>query len=310
MGLFLFILGNRNPGLTIFEYSLTLLGGFIGRLAAGAYILFFIQVAVLMARSLDESLLLIMPETPVWVFAMVMVSLAGLAVYNGLEVIGRLAELIGVILLFLAGVVPLLAINMADFGNLLPLLQSSPPAIIKAGLLMTSFFGVCIVMGVLMAYLKHPEAALKVKAGAVVASGLLMLAVDGVALAIFGAQTISTVIHISFNVARLISIRAFFERLEALNMVLWVSGGFLTIAIVYYCAALGLAQILKLRRYQIFTLPLGVVIIALTLWEFDNRVGADRFVLQVFMWYALAVEAGLTAILLVVSLLRPKKKKV
>lgn len=136
------------------------------------------------------------------------------------------------------------------------------------------------------------------------------MAVNGIALAIFGAQTISTIIHASFNVARLISIRAFFERLEALIMALGVAGGFLTIAIVYYCAALGLAQILKMRRYQIFTLPLGAVIIALTLWEFDNRVAVDRFVLQLFMWFALAVEAGLTGILLVVSLLRPKKKKV
>lgn len=309
VGACLFLLGRRHPGRTLFEYAQELLGGLFGRLAGVAYVLLFLQMAVLLARSLSESLFLVMPETPGSVFVITIVFLAGLAVNKGLEVIGRLAELIGVILFFLASGVPLLASSRADFGNLLPVLQTSPAVIVKAGLLMTSFFGICVVMGVLMAYQTQPEMAFKVKAAAVVMSGFLMLASYGVALAIFGGQAFSAIIHVSFGVARLISIRGFVERVEAMVMALWVAGGFLAIAVLYYCAALGVAQILKRNSYQPVIPPLGVAMVALSLWQFKNRVTVDRFVLQVYLWYALAIEAGLTGILLVVSLLKASGKQ-
>jgi spore germination protein KB len=164
-------------------------------------------------------------------------------------------------------------------------------------------------MGVFMAYHNQPRLAFKVKAAAVITSSLLMLIAYGAALAVFGQALFTTVIHVSYNIARLISIRGFFERVEALIMTLWVLGGFLSIAIVYYAATLGTAQILHLKSFRPLVPLLGVVILAASQWQFPNRVAADFFVSHIFVWLALAVEAGLTSLLLLVSWLRQPGKR-
>ncbi|TDA64047.1 MAG: hypothetical protein D9V47_14420 [Clostridia bacterium] len=308
IGGLLFFLGRRYPGRDLFAYAEEILGRVGGKIAGVIYSLFFLEVCVLETRSFGEFLLVMMPETPLVVFVGILVLLAAYATYLGLEVIGRAGELVLLLLLLVTIGIPLLASPKMDLGYLLPLYQTPFRDVLRAGLTVTAFYGVCLMMGVLMAYLNLPQHALKTKAAAVSLAGLLMAAGYAAALGLFGPQVIFPGLrYISYQVTRLISIRGFFERLDALAMILWFAGAFIAVSVLFYCGALGLARVASLKSYRPLVILLGVAVAALAVYQFPDSTALESFIKSIFVPGALAVEVGLTGLLALVAAVRPKK---
>lgn len=305
----LFFLGRRYPGRDLFAYAEEILGRVGGKIAGVIYVLFFLEACALQARRFGEFLLMMMPETPLLVFVAFLVFLAMYAAYLGLEVIGRAGELALFLLLLVTIGIPLLASPRIDMGYFFPFLQTPLRDILRASLTVTSFYSVGVVMGVFMAYLNLPQHALKTKAAAVSLAGLLMAASYAAALGLFGPMVLFPGLrYISYQVARLISIRGFFERLDALAMILWFAGAFIAVSALFYCATLGLARVASLKNYRPLIIPLGAAVAALAIYQFPDSPALDAFIKGIFIPLVLVVEFGLTGLLALVAALKPKRR--
>jgi spore germination protein KB len=122
----------------------------------------------------------------------------------------------------------------------------------------------------------------------------------------FGAAETGRMQFPAFMLARNISLMGIVERAEAVFMVLWVAGVFAKIMIYYYVAVLAMGQWLKLRSYRSLILPLGTVIGALAFLSYVNMAELLGFLANVWGVYALPIELGLPAALLIIALIRRK----
>lgn len=93
-------LGQKAPGHTILEILETVAGKIVGKVVGGIYTLFFLTIGALFLRMTTGMLQeFTLQFTPVWVTMFVILTLAITIAYSGIEVLGRLGEVLQVVLL-------------------------------------------------------------------------------------------------------------------------------------------------------------------------------------------------------------------
>jgi len=85
--------------------------------------------------------------------------------------------------------------------------------------------------------------------------------------------------------------------------------GFLKTSVLYYVTALGIAQLLRLKSYLPLILPLGSLMISLSLIQFESNVENIFFATKIYPFYSLPFELFLPGLTLLVSLLRRQSFK-
>ena len=159
-------------------------------------------------------------------------------------------------------------------------------------------------MGVVMAYHNRPIVSLKAKLGGELVAAVLLILILMQAITVLGVGICSQQLYPLFRLAQMIKVGDFFERMEALEVFFWVGGGFVSVTVLYYCSALGAAQLLKLKDFRYLTPVVGVAMLALSLLMFQDVTERWTFLAMVFPYPSLGVEALLPTLLLVVSLIR------
>jgi spore germination protein KB len=305
----LYVIGLRYPNKTLFEYSEEILGRFWGKGVGLIFALFFLlNTAIVLHIVISLLTTAVMPETPRAVFYFIMLIMSAYAVNAGLEVIGRLSELVVpvVVLSLLASLA--LIFNRIKPENLKPPFQLSIGELLHQSLLPGSLYGLCIIMAVFMAYHNTPEETLKAKLGGVITGTLLAILAFLVVIMVFGVDL--KLFFPLYSLAQLIEVADFLERLEPLMLVFWISAGFISVTALYYASTLGLAQVLQLSDYKPLTPLIGVVIFILSSVLFQNITDVNLLFETIYPYLALAVEGGLTTLLLVIALFWHRKKPV
>jgi spore germination protein (amino acid permease) len=272
--------------------------------------LFFALGTTLYLRDISYFLVTtLMPETPVIVFSVVILLVSAYAVNAGLEVIARLSEIIGPIMFVSLIVVFVLNLNQVELEKLLPLFQHSPIEVFKESLRVISVFGICIVMGMFMAYHNNPKEALKAKLTAITIASVLAIMMFLQLISVLGVNMSSLEIYPVFRLVKYIEAGDFFQRIEPLMVVFWIAGTFIAISILYYNSVLGLAQVLKLPKYQPLTPFIGGVILLTSVFGFQNVTELNLFYEEIFPYGALFVENVLMLLLFAISYLRHGKRQ-
>jgi len=114
----------------------------------------------------------------------------------------------------------------------------------------------------------------------------------------------------TLNGARVISIANFLERLEAVIIGVWITGGFVKVSVFYWAAVLGSAQVLDLKDYRLLVLPIGAVLVAMSILLHPSILDLLDFLDRVWPPYSLSTfEVGIPLLLLVTALVRGKGGK-
>jgi spore germination protein KB len=299
-------LGRRHPGLTIFQYCETILGRLFGKLAGLAYVWFFLHWGAVVVREYGDFLsAAFMPATPLSVFNFSLVLLAAWAVVAGLEAIARMNEFITfLVVTSLLGILALSVPNW-EFAFLQPVLAEGFGPVLRAALVSAGWHAEIATMGVLLPYLTRPQRAFASGAAAVLASGIILTLGVIAALSVFGPDLVAVFKFALHYFVHTIDIADFLTRFEAVVMAIWVAGVFIKTAAIYYCAALGLAQVLGLAEYRPVVLPLGVIMATLSVTLFANISEMAAFLSNVWPVYSITMfTLGMPLLLLAVSLLR------
>lgn len=299
-------LGNKHQGQTIFQYTQTLLGKWLGKIVGLAYVWTFLRVVAIVIREFGDFMTTsFMPNTPLSVFSLSLIFLAAWTVFAGLEVLARMNEFIVLLVIGSLYFILLLSLGNWELGNLQPLFTVEFIPLLKTSLIPEVWAADTISFAVIIPFLTRPKRAFAAGAAAtILANGILTIGIIAV-LATFGPYLLPVTRFPILMFVRTINIAQILSRFEVLIMVVWVAGVFVKTTYYLYIASLGLAQISGLKEIRPVVLALGIIAIVWSFSLFENITELEAFV-STATPTALLFYLGIPLFLLVVTWLKEK----
>lgn len=302
-------LAEHFPDRTLFQYSEILFGKWLGKLVSLIFLFYFFMLSALLLRDVGDFITTeVLPETPIQFVELLFLLVVIMGVRLGLEVIIHASELffpwiIGMFLILLVMLTPQLR-----FENLLPVYENGIRPIIGGAYEFMLFpFLETVVFLVLYPYVKRSAQARNAHVVGALLAGLALIALSVVSVLVLGVDPSSRNMYITYELAKRVNIGNFLERVEAITGTVWLMTIYFKLAICFYASTLGLAQILKLKEYRPIILPLGMILVILTLKIYPNVI----YLLVEFpiIWHPLQLFVCLVLPLLMLLLAKFRHRK-
>lgn len=281
-------LGRAFPKETIIEYSGRLLGSWLGKVAGFTLIFYGINLTSVILREYSDFISVVfLQETPALIIMGGMMLLVSCAVRGGVEVLGRLAQLLLPITFFVFGLLIVLSIPEWDVNRILPIMGRGIAPSIKGAFIPLSWFAGYIMLGLYLPFVSNQRKT----TACIVATwfGLMVtLSVSGLTAVLLFGKHASDLNYPFIEVVRYIGIGEFVQHIDALMVAVWLLGTFVQLTIYLYTAALGAAQWLGLKHYRPLVFPFGFFILAISMWGpssvdvFETYLGTSHVVLDFF----------------------------
>lgn len=264
-------LGARFPSMTVVEYSRKLLGKFVGGIISLWFLWLFLHIAATDTRMYAEVIVGgFLTQTPLVFVAGTMVLASALAVYLGIEVIGRAADNLVVFFSLFVVTTILVAFRTFDPKNLEPVLARGIRPVLSGSLTPIAIGAQFLSLAMLVPTLTMPKKATTSGLLAAVLSGLVLIASGAVTVGVLGPHLAANSIFPTFEVARATMLTRFLERLEAPSIVAWGFGLFIDVSVFLYCGARGLSQLLGLEDYRALVGPMAVIWVILATHGYED----------------------------------------
>ena len=257
---------NKYPGKTIIEITEEVFGPAVGMLFNLVTVSFFLAVGTLFTREFSEAMIIAaLPETPVSVISVAFLAMGLAGAYLGIEILARTSRLsylyvLGGIVLILLAIIP-----QCNPDNLFPLFGKGPLPVFGAGSLSAAAITEVILAAVLVQAMGGAKQFRSIGFRA-------MLIAYGLGAAFLATLTMAINYHSLteftlpfYKLSRLIYLGRFFQRVEAVFVIIWSVVGALKIALTLYGAAVSLARLLKLPDYRPLIWPLGLLMFMVSL---------------------------------------------
>ncbi|MED4225015.1 endospore germination permease [Neobacillus cucumis] len=297
------------PKETLIQFSELILGKVIGKIIAASYLLFYMHITGIITREYGEFVSgTFLHLTPMVVVLGSMVMVSAFAVYGGLEVIGRCAEIIVPVVTLLYLTIFVLLFKDLDMSHMFPILENGLAPSLLGSIVPQCWFSEYFLISFFLPYLTDQEKGLKWGMISVFSVMLIMVITNIMTLLLLGKLN-SVVTYPVMIAARYISIADFFEHLEAVVMAIWVAGAFVKITVFYYVLVLGMAQWLKLKDFRPLVLPTGVLLVIIGQWSASSLQELSQFLSSTATFYVLSFQLGLPIILLLIALIKNRSKQ-
>lgn len=292
------------PGKTFIEILQISLGKILGKIIGSFYIFFFIHLTSLIFRNMGDFFATVMIETPMQVFIIIYAVLCAYTVRNGLEVIART---VGFVLIFSVSLYTITALtSLPDWhlNNFLPVLGTGIRPVIRGFISTSGFpFEEIIVFTMIVPYLnKQSELRSQLYKGIILAGSLITI-INIENRAIFGQLT-STMIYVSYEKIKYISIGGFLERIEPVFIAIYFFLAFAKGVVTFYAGCLGSAQLFGLKEYKVLVLPLTVICSTLAYTIYNDLIEQVFFAREVYPYYIFPFSILIPGILLIIAKLR------
>ncbi|WP_018306856.1 GerAB/ArcD/ProY family transporter [Desulfitobacterium hafniense] len=311
LGFFLYKMGRAYANQTIFQYSEKILGRFLGKLSTSIFSLYLISVAIALTQILMEFFgSMVMPQTPRYVFAILLLLVSTYACSAGLEVIMRLSEIVAPFVLGSFLFIMLFNIGNMEFDNLRPMFQHSLGEVLRGAMLPTAWFGICIIMGVLMAYHNNPKDMYKIKLMGVGLGILTITTSMFFVITVIGVEMGSRQLYSVYILARLVDVGNFIQRMEAFQIVSWTAGSFLILALFHYAGVEGLKHIFPKKSRMFLGISVAIIVFVVSVFVTPTTIDRSTFLKNILGIYGLVVEICGVSLLFIIYIIKQKFKAV
>ena len=303
-------MGIRFNGESMVQYSVTILGKYVGRVVGIIFPIFFIISASIVMRFLVAlTTRLFLPDTPMDVLFVVSYILIAYGVHKGVETLARMCEFLGPIFLLSQLVLGALLVPKVKIHRLKPVFDQGIYPILTGIPFILSFIGICIIMGMYIPICNHPNKGfigkfIAVSMGASMI-GLLVFTSTG----IFGAEQAGNMVNPAFQLARLASLGNFFQRAEIILLIVVTAAGLMTTANLIWAFSTGISQIVGLSSYKPLVYPAVLLAFVLNLTSFRSNIDEFNFAYYAFFLLGILVETGLEMFLFFAALILKKRGK-
>ncbi|NRD80105.1 endospore germination permease [Bacillus sp. BRMEA1] len=296
--------------LTLVEYLEEIFGKWMGKFISLLYLFYLIILSALEVRNIGDFLTThLIPETPIEV---VYIIYLGIVIYGariGIENLSRGAEIFFpyVFMLFL-----ILVLSIAPqfrLENIQPVLASGMKPIFQATF---PFLGVPFLqLPIFFMILPYVNGLKGVKKSFFIGTfigGLTLILITLLCILVLGSEITARNIYPSYILARKINIANFFQRIEVIMTITWFITIFYKTTILFYAVSTGLAQTFNLRDHRFLTIPLGMLLMVLSIIIAPNIVYMDKMIKTIWTPYSLTFGLVLPLLLLALSGLRKKRE--
>lgn len=301
-------MGIRFPGENFVQYSVTILGKYLGRMVGIVFPLFFLLVVITFLQGLTRIVSIsFLPTTP---FGVILASNFLVSAYiarKGIEVIARMTEVLGP-LFFVSGLgLFFMVIPLADIDKLKPQFDNGVAPFMTGAPLILTFFGICIMMAMFIPLCNRPENGFLAKFSAVSMGALFLGLLTALTTGIFGVEQAKNFYSPGLMLARTIHFGGYLERIEVFWMVILMGAGIVASASMIWAFSLGMAQIAGLKAYQPLVYPGALLALVLGSVSFPGSLNQSNFTHYSFPILAVFVESGLEIFLFIAALVLGKR---
>jgi len=297
------------PKESLIQCSRTLLGK-AGLLVGILYVWIFFHTGAIALRQFGEFMASVpMAETPLLVFILSIIVIVASLARNGLEVMGRMADIITPVALGTILIVVALVAKEADIKALSPVLEAGiAPVLYGAFTISTLSIDNMLIVSMVIPYLNKPRGVTRIVIGAFIINTVVFMIIIISVITTFGVSQAQLRTFPTLSLMRLVQLGNVIERIEMVHMAIWVLGIILKVAVFCYLAALGLSQFFKLQNYRPLVLPVSALMVVLSIWLFDSIVDLREFSsYKIAPYYSLFFVTGIPLVLAVVAFVTGKR---
>ncbi|AJI25150.1 GerAB/ArcD/ProY family transporter [Priestia megaterium] len=296
------------PNLLFTGYIRELFGKYLGWIVGLLYCLHFLYICGRNVRELGDLLVSsTLSETPLLAINLTLVLVICYVIHLGIEVVGRTAEVFMVVLLLLgaAGNFFVLVSGDVDFHQIRPFLERGWKPIFTTAFphLLIFPFGEMIAFTMLLPYLNRPQLAKRAWLAAMISSGMILSWTVLLNTSVLGVDVMQRSVFPTLTAVGKVNLFDFIERLDAIVVFTLLITVFFKASIYLYAAVLGIADLFKLKTYRQILLPIGTIVIFLSLAmasSFSEQ-GEEGFLNH---YLSLALLIVVPMLMLVVSVIR------
>jgi len=301
-------MGIRFPGENFVQYSITILGKYLGRMVGIIFPLFFLMVCSILLWGLSHLVnTVFLPRTPLMVILVSSFLVSAYIGRKGIEVIARMTEVLGP--LFFLSIVALCFLVLPSFhiARLKPQFDEGVvPFLTGAPLLLTNF-GVCIIMGMYIPLCNRPENGFLAKFSAVSMGTFVVGLTTALSVGIFGIEDAENMSAVALQLTRMINFSNYFERVELMWLMILIGSVIVASSTLLWSFAVGIAQVVGLKTYQPLIYAGALISLVLSIVSFPSSLQHTSFYHYTFPIVAAFVETGLELFLFAAALILGKR---
>ncbi|PTX59344.1 spore germination protein KB [Melghirimyces profundicolus] len=307
-------LHRRYPNRTLIGTLQTLLGKPTGWTVGLLYVTYFMYIATRVLRDFAELLdASFFPQTPMMIETVLMVFSIAYVVSLGIDVIAKTGQIFACLYLLslLVAVLLLLFSGAVEMESLQPVAEDWKRIFEAAFPVVYTFpFGEMIVFTMLFPYVRPKSNVMGTAIGAMVLSGLVISLVVATEIAALGANIVSRGSFPLLTTIAKVNIADFIQRVEVLALLILIVGLFFKIALFFYAALIGAAELFRRKSHQPLVLPFSIILILLSMMIAGNLPEHIQEGLKAVPWYLhLPMQTGLPVLLSIIALIRGRSRK-
>lgn len=301
----------RFPGKTLVGIVDIVYGPILGRLISLGFVLYLLHLCSLVLNNfLDFIKINLLQNTPEAIILLFGVLICAYAARHGVEVLGRLSQVLVPITVLLILVITVLLIPQIELINIQPILNTPWPKIFKAAHGAAMFpFGEIVAFVMIAGFINRPQEIPGSMIRAVAIGGFFLAFIELRNAAILG-ESARIFFYPAFYVGRLVDLADVFTRVEIIVALNFLTMGFLKIAVLLYGISKGVSEIVGIGTHRSLVIPVAILAILLAMNNFSNVLENIIFARDVYPFFALPFIMGIPLTTLIVAVARdlPKKK--
>ncbi|MBD0382868.1 GerAB/ArcD/ProY family transporter [Paenibacillus sedimenti] len=298
-------LGELYPGVTLAEYAQKFLGSWVGKAVAFLFFVYAFLLGSMIVRSLGVFMAsTMMPETPIeWIMGMFLFA-AAIGVRNGLENMGRTADIFFLLamplfILFVVSVIP-----QIELDNLQPVLGKGIRPVLRGVYQQLGFpyMSLFLFLMILPFVNKNHEAGKAFAQGTLI-GGSCLLIVTALCILVMGSDGTANELYPGYELARTIEIDIF-QHVEAIMALIWFISIYFQEVVCCYAAVLILAQTFNLTDQRPLVFPVAFMLLPSALIIAPNVSILIEFTVKTWTAFSLTFGLFIPFILLVAAFVR------
>ncbi|GIO04821.1 germination protein [Brevibacillus reuszeri] len=305
-------LGSLFPAKSLVEMNELVLGKWIGKTISITFVFFNLVTAAELLFFVGNFLTTqIMPETPIQSINIIFACVVLMGVRLGIETLARSAEMLFPLFFVLFLILAIFVSPQIKWENIQPVLETDMNVLFKAVIFFTSVFSISPValLMIFPASVDRLKEARKAFLTGTLIGGVVLIIIIALAILVLGAETTARQMYPSYALAKKINVGSFLQRIEIVMAGMWFITIFFRVSCYFYASVIGLAQTLNLKDYRFLVLPLGILMIILSLIVHPNIVHSEEYNKHEWITYAATYGLLLPLLLLGVNAFRKKGKE-
>lgn len=290
------------PGKDLFDILEYTFGKFFGKLFSLAYIWFAFHLASIILRDFGEYFLsAALPETPIIIMVITPTILCIWIVKEGIEVFGRLASLLIVIIFIIIFILAGLLISEINLDNIRPILADGIKPVIKGAYSTFTFpFAETIIFTMVLSSLDNKKGYFKVYLIGLLIGGLILFSTSFIEISTLGINWYSSLYFPGYEILTMIEVGELLNRIEIIGGLVFSVVTFIKLSICFLGATKGIAKLFNYKDYRFIVTPIALLLLNSSMIIYDSIMELVEWTSEIWPYYAIPFQIIIPIIIFII----------